>query len=129
MSGVKSEPKPEDHEERVLGRAELGLALSQAGYGDVHVLSHEAGDRALTGNRRELVDVINAEEVASIRDLARRVGRDKGNVKRDLDVLVEENIVAFESDGRAKRPYVKPDTIVQEPIIRPPTSAESTADT
>lgn len=117
MAETTSEPRPEDDEERVLHSSEVGLALSRAGFGDVHVLSHEAADRALTENRRELVRIIDSQDVASIRDLARRVGRDKGNVKRDLDVLVEENVVAFESDGRSKRPYIKPDTIVQEPLV------------
>lgn len=117
MSTPITEPRPEDDADRVLDRTEVGLALSRAGFGDVHVLSHEAADRALTRNRRELIQVIDSQDVASIRDLARRIDRDTGNVKRDLDVLVAENIVAFHRDGRAKRPYVKPDTIVQEPVV------------
>lgn len=120
--------RPEDDEERVLLSTEVGLALSRAGFGDVHVLSHEATDRALTENRRELIRVIDTRDVASISDLARRVGRDKGNVKRDLDVLVQENVVAFETDGRSKRPYIKPDTIVQEPIVAGSTMAEIVRD-
>lgn len=117
MAEITDEFPPEDHEERVLRSTEVGLALSRAGFGDVQVLSHEAADRALTENRRELIRVIDVQDVTSISDLARRVGRDKGNVKRDLDVLVQENVVAFETDGRAKRPYIHPDTIVQEPIV------------
>ena len=117
MAETTSEPRPEDDEERVLRSTEVGLALSRAGFGDVHVLSHEAADRALTRNRRELLRVIDTEDVASISDLARRVGRDKGNVKRDLDVLVQEDVVAFETEGRSRRPSIKPDTIVQEPLV------------
>lgn len=116
-----AEPAPdavtEDEPARVLASTEFGLVLSEAGFGDVHVLSHEAADRALTENRRALITVIASEDVASISELARRVGRDKANVKRDLDVLAEENIVAFESTGRERRPTLKPDTIVQEPIV------------
>lgn len=116
-----AEPAPdavaEDEPARVLTSTEFGLVLSAAGFGDVHVLSHEAADRALTENRRGLIVVIASEDVASISDLARRVGRDKANVKRDLDVLAEENIVAFETAGRVRRPTLKPDTIVQEPIV------------
>lgn len=117
MSESRTEQRPEDDVERVLSRTEFGLALSRAGFGDVHVLSHEAADRALTRNRRELIRVIDSADVASISDLARRVGRDKGNVKRDLDVLARENVVAFETDGRAKRPFIRPDTVVQEPLV------------
>lgn len=116
-----AEPAPdavtEDEPARVLASTEFGLVLSEAGFGDVHVLSHEAADRALTENRRALITVIASEDVASISELARRVGRDKANVKRDLDVLAEENIVAFESTGRERRPTLKPDMIVQEPIV------------
>lgn len=111
--------RPEDEETRVLVSTEVGRALSAAGFGDVHVLSHEAADRALTKNRRELISVITREPIESIRGLARRVGRDKGNVKRDLDVLVEENLVEFVTDGRSKRPAIKPDTIIQEPLVNP----------
>lgn len=117
MPETTSKRRPEDDPERVLDSTEFGLALSRAGFGDVHVLSHEAADRALTPNRRELIRVIDAGDVASISDLARRVGRDKGNVKRDLDVLARENVVAFETDGRSKRPFIGPDTVVQEPLV------------
>ena len=117
MAETRSSSRAEDDVDRVLERTEFGLALSAAGFGDVHILTHEAADRALTKNRRELVRVIDTEDVASISDLARRVGRDKGNVKRDLDVLVQENVVAFERNGRSMRPYIKPDTIVQEPLV------------
>ena len=117
MAKSTSETRPEDDEDRVLASTEVGLALSRAGFGHVHILTHEAADRALTENRRELIRVIETEDVASISDLARRVGRDKGNVKRDLDVLVAENVVAYETEGRSKRPYIKPDTIVQEPLV------------
>ena len=28
-----------------------------------------------------------------------------------------ENVVGFETDGRSKRPVIKPDTIVQDPLV------------
>lgn len=124
MPETTSTARPEDDDTRVLVSTEVGRALSAAGFGDVHVLSHEAADRALTRNRRELITVINTEPVESIRALARRVGRDKGNVKRDLDVLVDENLVEFETDGRSKRPAIKPDTIIQEPLVNPSVISE-----
>lgn len=107
----------EDEPARVLAGTDFGMVLTRAGYGDVHVLSHEAADRALTENRRALIDAIASEDVASISGLARLVGRDKANVKRDLDVLAEENVVEFETAGRERRPRLKPDTVVQEPIV------------
>lgn len=73
--------------------------------------------RAASLNRREFITVIDTEPVESIRDLARRVVRDKGDVKRDLYGLVDENLVTFKPNGRAKRPFVEPDTIVQEPLV------------
>ena len=55
-------------------------------------------------------------EVESVRDLARRVERDKAQVSRDLRVLAEHAIVNFEENGRAKRPYLQSDHLVVEPI-------------
>lgn len=107
----------EDDESRVLRRYEVADALADAGFGDVLVLSHESADRALTPTRRELLHVLAREKVGSQRELAERLDRDPGNVKRDLDVLVEENVVRFETDGRSKRPVLKYDAVTVEPLV------------
>ncbi len=81
------------------------------------VLSHESADCALTPTRREIVEALAKHSFDSQRQLAEHLGRDPGNVKRDLDVLSEENIVAHEADGRAKRPVLKYDTVTVEPVV------------
>lgn len=48
-------------------------------------------------HRRVLFSALGLEDASSINELGRQIGRDKGNVKRDLDVLVLVNLVAFES--------------------------------
>lgn len=108
---------PEASQERVLRRYELADALADAGFGSVLVLSHESADRALTPSRRRIVETLADGDVRSQRDLADRLDRDPGNVKRDLDVLARENVVRFETDGRAKRPRLKYDTVVEEPLV------------
>jgi predicted transcriptional regulator len=82
----------------------------------VHVISHESAERVLTEKRRELIDVLRREEIESVRDLARRVERDKAQVSRDLGVLAEHAVVNFEETGREKRPYLQSDHLVVEPI-------------
>ncbi|USZ66812.1 ArsR family transcriptional regulator [Halorussus salilacus] len=94
----------------------MARALARGGMDGVHVLSHESAERILTEKRRELIDVLRREEVESVRDLARRVERDKGQVSRDLGILAEHGVVDFEETGRAKRPYLGSDHLVVEPI-------------
>lgn len=108
---------PESDIDRVLGRYAVAEALADAGFGDVLVLSHESADRALTPTRRGIVEALTTGEFDSQRQLAEHLDRDPGNVKRDLDVLCEEGVVARETEGRAKRPVLKYDTVTVEPVV------------
>lgn len=111
-----NEDIPMSDPERIERRAQMARALAKGGMDGVHVLSHESAERVLTEKRRELIDVLRHEEVESVRDLARRVERDKGQVSRDLATLAEHAVVGFETTGRAKRPYLQSDHLVVEPI-------------
>ena len=95
---------------------EMACALARGGMEGVQVLSLESAERVLTPKRRELIEVLRSEDVESVRDLARRVDRDKGQVSRDLGVLAEHGVISYEEDGRAKRPYLVQDHIVVEPL-------------
>ena len=97
-------------------RKKMARALAKGGMTGVYVLSHESAERVLTEKRRELIDVLRREEVESVRDLARRVERDKAQVSRDLRVLAKHGVVNFEDSGRKKRPYLENDHLVVEPI-------------
>jgi len=65
----------------------------------------------LTPKRREVIETLRAEDIESVRDLARKVGRDKGQVSRDLGVLLEHSINSYEEDGCVKRLYLVQDHI------------------
>lgn len=109
---------------RVRARYQTAKALSSAGFGDVHVLSHEAADRALSQRTRRIIRALAAEEFSSQRKLAEYLDADPGNIKRDLAALIDEDIVAIEQDGQAKRPYLKHDTIVVEPLVTDVTAVD-----
>ena len=102
--------------ERVVTRHKVGEALSQAGFGDVAVLSHESADKVLTPARRDIIQVLATHDISSLRELADILDRDPGNLTRDMKVLVAENIIRYVESGKAKRPELKHDTIISEPL-------------
>jgi len=65
----------------------------------------------LTDRRVELLQNIMADKPDSIRRLSERLDRDVKSVHDDLGVLAEYDIVRYEQEGRAKRPFVPYDTI------------------
>lgn len=99
-----------DHRERTLERIERW----EAGEKVPRVVNFEnpADLRALLTDRRiELLRSVMTERPESIRQLADRIERDVKSVHSDLQVLAEYDVVRFESDGRAKRPFVPYETI------------------
>jgi predicted transcriptional regulator len=122
--GHGSEREAESATERVLRRQRVGSALAEAGYEDVLVLSHESADRALTPARRAVIRALQERTYESQNELAATLDRDAGNVKRDLDVLVEEDIVRRVQDGKSKRPVLKHATILAEPVVSARTDSE-----
>lgn len=121
----KNTPENTDHTDtaeesstdRAFTRHKVGEALSKSGFGNVLVLSHEAADQALTPTRREIIDTIAKTNVSSLRGLAEKLDRNPGNLSRDMQVLVAENIIRYDKSGKAKRPELKHDTIVVEPLV------------
>lgn len=97
-------------------RIQTARALTEAGFGDTFVVSSEAADRALTPRRREIIQALGEHDFSSQRKLAAHLDHDPGNLNRDIDVLIEEGIVAREDKGRAMRPYLTHDTVIPEPI-------------
>ena len=79
-----------------------------------HVVNFEDRTRLcqlLTNRRMELLEMVMGQSPESIRALADRLERDVHDVHDDLYLLAEYNIVHFEKDGRAKKPYVPYDTV------------------
>lgn len=104
-------------EERTMIRYAVADTLAKNGFGNVHVLSHDAADRALTPARRRIVTTLAERDVSSLRELAGILDRDPGNLSRDLRVLVAENVIRYVEEGRSKRPELVHDTIVVEPVV------------
>jgi len=51
------------------------------------------------------------------RELARRLDRDAGAVKRDLDVLFECDVIEYDEKGARKAPRLKHDNVFVEPLF------------
>ena len=81
----------------------------------------------LTDRRVELLQSVMSETAGSIRQLADRVDRDVKSVHDDLQVLADYDIVTFEQDGRAKRPFVPYEQIEVSLEISPPEPSDDTA--
>lgn len=98
-------------------RKQMARALARGGMDGVHVLSHESAAEILTPKRRALITHLANNEASSVRDLARQLDRDKGQVSRDLETLARHGIIDFTTDGRAKKPYLQHNHIVVEPLV------------
>lgn len=113
---------PDEHvTERLLERDEFASDLNSRGYTDVLVLRRENGREVLTDSRLELVQYLDQHgaDVTSVRDLARKLDRDKGAVSKDLRRLAELDVIEYEGDGNgeAKRPGLKHEHVVIEPVV------------
>src|SRR5690348_3331414 len=62
--------------------------------------------RLLTPDNRRLLSVLAQERPRSVSALAKRLGRDQGNVSRAIGTLVEAGFVRLVPSGREKRPEV-----------------------
>lgn len=106
----------QESQDRAERRAQMARSLARGGMDGVQVLSLESAEKVLTPKRRELIDLLRTQDIESVRDLARRAERDKGQVSRDLGVLAEHGVISYEQEGRSKRPYLTQEHIVVEPI-------------
>lgn len=99
------------------GRIEFTKQLVEGGFEDVLVLQRATAERVLTEKRMELVETVAADEVSSVRDLARQLDRDVSIVSRDLDVLFEAEVLDYEQHGRSKKPVLAHENIFIEPLV------------
>lgn len=103
--------------DRVDRRSELARALARGGMEGTHVISIETAQKILSPKRMEIVQLLQEEEVESVRGIARRLDRDKGQVSRDLGDLAEHGIIEYQTDGRAKIPRLAQEHLVIEPLV------------
>jgi predicted transcriptional regulator len=74
-------------------------------------MAPEALLRLLTTDNRRLLAIMAHDHPNSVSALAKRAGRDQGNVSRAITALVNAGIVRLVQDGREKRPEVVADHI------------------
>lgn len=114
-------PPDDSITERVLQQDEFATDLNARGYTDVLILRRENGRDVLTDSRLAIIQHLDrhGEGIESVSDLARRLNRDKGAVSKDLRRLSELDVIAYEGkgDGEAKRPFLKHDHVVIEPVV------------
>jgi predicted transcriptional regulator len=113
---IGSSTDPRAEKRQLLTRTLAGGALAQAGYTDTLVLSRESAREVLTAPRLELLDRLRSGPVDSVRALADELDRDKGGVSRDLATLAALDVLEYEPAGRAKRPRLKHETVLVEPV-------------
>ena len=107
--------------DRLPQQDEFAADLNAQGYTDLLVVRRESGRDLLTDGRLELVQHLDqhGSAVDSVSDLARQLDRDKGAVSKDLNRLAELDVIEYEGsgDGTAKRPRLKHDHVVIEPVV------------
>jgi len=82
----------------------------------VNIIPKELARELLTEKKLEILETIQEKEVESMRDLARKLDRDPGIVKKDLDKLWRNGLIDYEEDGNKKKPVRTADKIVIEPF-------------
>jgi len=88
-----------------------------AGIKDVLVIDRGSAVKVLTERRQELLQEIRDGDVDSVRGLARALDRDVAAVSRDVDLLLENDVLEYETRGQRKMPRLKHNAVISEPII------------
>lgn len=108
-------------EERIRKLDAFAADLNAEGYTDLLALRRENGRDVLTDARLAIIHHLDRHsgEIDSVSDLARRLDRDKGAVSKDLQRLAELDVIEYEGEGNgeAKRPILKHDHVVIEPVV------------
>lgn len=83
----------------------------EAGESVLAVESTDTLGRILRPTNLDILRAIVQQEPASIRELARQLGRGPAEVLENVNELEQYGLIAFERDGRSKRPVVWYDEI------------------
>ena len=87
----------------------------------------ETFGRVFRSTNLELLEAIVAHDPESIRELARRVGRNPPEVLENVHELADYGLIELEANGRAKRPVVWYDEIDVDLPLTPPSEREDKA--
>jgi len=95
--GLSTRDEVNDHVRRAFGGEKLGTFRLFA--------SPELLWRVVTVKRVDIMRAMMAQGAMSIREVARRVGRDIKAVHGDVKALIAAHIIAETEDGRVELPY------------------------
>lgn len=85
-------------------RVEVGPIPAKKKKDTIYFATYEDMAKVLTPNRVELLETIKKKNPESIYELAKLVGRDQGNVTKDVNLLQKEGFIKIEKtkEGREK---------------------------
>lgn len=106
-----------EHNPEVANTVTYLKKIAEAGFEDVHTLRRDTAEQVLTEERMRLIKEIATGDVESVRDLARRTGRNVSIVSRDLKTLVEADVVEYEKVGNMKKPVLAHENIFVKPVV------------
>lgn len=91
--------------------------LTKSGVEDVLVLKRDTFRDVTTPKRSEIIETIQEEEINSIRGLSRKLDRKVSAVRKDLEVLYENNVIDFREENGSKILEIKHQNILPEPLV------------
>lgn len=106
----------EDIDPRLRLREQLSESLAGTEFGDSVVLPLDAAQELTKDHLREVVDYLRENEVESVSQLANELDVNRGNMSRYLDTLMKYDVITVEQVGKTKRPRLKYEHIVFEPL-------------
>ena len=115
-SDVVINPSDEEVDPRLQLRDNLSDALAGTRFGDAVVLPLDVAQELGKDHLREIVDYLRDNEVESISDLSEELDVNTGNLSRHLNTLMKYDVIAIEKNGNAKKPCLKYDHVLIEPV-------------
>ena len=110
------EPGEADIDPDVLLRGKLGDALGGTEFGNSVILPTEAAETLSAEPYRGIVSILRGPGAESVTDLAEQLGKNKSTVTRQLSVLMRYDVVELVEDGNRKRPQLKHEHVVFQPL-------------
>lgn len=112
MNSLASENSTEDYDEL----NSFTLDKLKESDSSTYVIPKYEARKLLTPHRIDLIEMIREEDIYSMRDLSRKLGRDIKNISEDLKVLKEYDLIEYREEGNRKIPELTADKIVIEPL-------------
>lgn len=115
LTGQLAETIEEKNEE--VSEKDFARILVENGYRDETLITDKEGfNRVTTQKRMEILEELSQKEIGSVKELADELGRDRGNLSRDLEILFQEDMIDYQHDGKKKKPVLKHTRVVPEPV-------------